>query len=286
MNLPSGQRQVRLSVARAGDGLFRVACSAPSDLSTPLESPEPGATVSEPALHITCDELLGALRELRPVLRKVRDQRATLSYRDGVARFALLEAEGRARADGDWPGSVQFAARVLAMFLRVPPAQDPVTVRFDGEKLRIANVAIKARWMDIAPEPLNLPVGATLLDLGRAGRSCSPAAIDAAGLTDRVSAIESEIQRELVKLAAQLPPADLSLAVLRRLAEDHMNGRPPASSGPRDMREEIALQERMAQLFPRPFRRLVSLGFSAAAFARGMIEAKRAASGGCRDEVE
>ena len=107
-------------------------------------------------------------------------------------------------AEGSWDGYAFVPAKLLHAAVRKLEDTAILHLRFEDGRFYLNTFSIPARWQDIAPPPVDLPIGASALEVLIINEIHPPAVIQSSGFAPRVEAEKSELNNRLNKVAELL----------------------------------------------------------------------------------
>ena len=109
---------------------------------------------------------------------------------------------------------------VLAM-AKHPPAIDPLTIRVEAGRLRIAGLSVPCEWQETGAAKLEIPIGTSLIEILRIGIQNTDEALEASGILEPIQDARRQCMSLIVKAANTLRP----LGVRRTDVKDLVNDR-------------------------------------------------------------
>ncbi len=102
-----------------------------------------GTAAGEYALAVDGKEFVRALKDIAKFKRR-RGGFVRFAYKDGELSIAMPDVTIRVTAQGNWPTEVTMVGEWVKRMARVPPPDDPVSVTYDGMRVRIGTTVIPA----------------------------------------------------------------------------------------------------------------------------------------------
>lgn len=178
----------------------------------------------ESNLSIAGTDLQAASQTLLRVIPARTAKSAELAFRfDGKYLTLLVTgAEETLAAAGTWPRIVMIPGRYLKILAKHPIRDSALTLWHKDSHLEIRGnktaLRIPARWEDISPLRIELPLDACERDVLRLQKHHPAASLISAGLVPRIEAAEAHLQTcidQAMKLLKEyrLPRADLESAI-------------------------------------------------------------------------
>jgi hypothetical protein len=188
----------------------------------PQQSARPIAV--EPSLSVTGPDLLAAAQVLLRVIPARTAKSSELAFRfDGTHLTLLMTgAEETLSASGYWPRLVIVPGRYLKILAKHPLRDAVLKLQHMDSHLVIRGektaLRVPARWEDISPLRIELPLDACERDVLRLLKHHPAASLTSAGLAPRIEAAEAHLQTcidQAMKLLKEyrLPRADLESAI-------------------------------------------------------------------------
>ena len=109
-------------------------------------------------LSVDRKHLLSGLKMFRGPLRKLRGSDTAILGYDG--QYFTIEGRGvmvLAQAFGAWPGNARINGSLIAAFVKIPPAGDPIIVTCDGEHVHFGPAKVGCAWQPVSKTLLGLP---------------------------------------------------------------------------------------------------------------------------------
>ncbi len=94
-------------------------------------------------LSVDRKEFVKALKDIARFRRR-RGGFTRFAYGDGELSTAMPDVTIRVTAQGNWPTEVTMVGEWVKRMAKVPPPDDPVSVTYDGMRVRIGTTVIPA----------------------------------------------------------------------------------------------------------------------------------------------
>jgi hypothetical protein len=117
------------------------------------------------AITVSCKELAEALAIVTIGIRKGTSSDARFSVADGFLDIMGPGATHSIEFRGTWPSAVLVDASLLKTIASRLPQDDPLSVRVENSRIFFGGFSIGAKVLDIAPEAVQLPIGASGPDI-------------------------------------------------------------------------------------------------------------------------
>src|SRR5436309_2527983 len=102
-----------------------------------------------------------ALRLFERRLRRLKGhERAILGFDGSYFTIEARDTTAIAQAVGAWPGNANVSASLLVALCAMPPAEDPIIVTCDGERVQFGPVKLSCRWQPVSDQLRELPPAA------------------------------------------------------------------------------------------------------------------------------
>lgn len=188
-------------------------------------SPQPARPIAvESSLSVTGTDLLAAAQVLLRVIPARTVKSSELAFRfDGTHLTLLMTgAEETLSASGYWPRLVIVPGRYLKILAKHPLHDAVLKLQCTDSRLVIRGertaLRVPARWEDISPLRIELPLDACERDVLRLQKHHPTASLTSAGLVPRIESAEAHLQTcidQVMKLLKEyrLPRADLESAI-------------------------------------------------------------------------
>jgi|GEM_PF-1661115 len=179
----------------------------------------------EPYLEVERYDLVSALRQLKVGLRRHAGQEARLSFDGHVLEVALQGVTSGVPARGRWRGTARVTARALASLVRLPPRDEHLVLKYSNGVIRIGRILLSARWQDIGPGAIEVPLNATMLDYLAIRETRSPAEIVASGLEKELDVLGVKAEKIIQRAARVLATLEIGAQELRVLFSHNLRRR-------------------------------------------------------------
>jgi hypothetical protein len=99
-------------------------------------------------LRVDRTQLIEGIRVLDGMVRHKRQAKAKLTFTDGVLSIKIANTTVDVHAAGEWPGAAKIGAQMLFISISSPPANDPVTLTVEGDRLFIERRSTLCEWVE------------------------------------------------------------------------------------------------------------------------------------------
>ena len=110
-------------------------------------------------LKVYRTELIESIRVLDGMVKRKRQAKAILTFKDGVLSIKIANTIEGVHAVGEWPGTAKIAAQMLFIWISSPSTADPVTLSVEGNRLIIERTSTLCEWVEskYCRQPAPLP---------------------------------------------------------------------------------------------------------------------------------
>jgi len=170
-------------------------------------------------LRVNRSDLAASLNMLRKTVKRKTKLDAVFTFEKGMLVVFLDGVAVETPAEGEFPGMVRIPGIKALTLFQVLPAEDPLTIAHDGERLYIGSFSMPCIWHNVEPNPIQLPIDAPLPVLLGLRLKYSDQEIFQSGLSNPLS--EAERKRKLLttKAANNLEPLGVTRAEVEKLVE-------------------------------------------------------------------
>lgn len=186
-------------------------------------------------LHVPLPEFkraMGRFKEYRRIAtsRKGRMRRdyapyALLAFNDGFLSFEAGDLVAAVRADGEWHGRAWFSARFLGVLGAVPPAEDPVRIRYVDGKLHISTLVLGCNWVRDGAQLVQQVVDPGPLDLLAMDRTVARAEVHGTDLGKRITAAKRRVGGAITRASKLLADLEVTKEQLWEMVEERIQAR-------------------------------------------------------------
>jgi hypothetical protein len=135
------------------------------------------------------------LKLLKISATTVWDGELMISFDGTDLHFVTQGMKTRIAGQGHWPGTARVAAKYFIPLIKLPPNEEPITLRVKDGKLRIETYSISCRWQTTVPMPIDLPLDAPPIEILRLRFKYSLDDLAGAGLLPKLGELENDIAR-------------------------------------------------------------------------------------------
>ena len=168
-------------------------------------------------------------RRIEPTRKGRRRQdyipNALLAFSDGFLSFEAGDLVAAVRADGEWHGRAWFSARFLGVLGAVPPAEDPVCVRYVDGKLHISTLIIGCDWDQDGARLVERAENPGPLDLLAMDRTVSRAEVHGTDLGKRITAAKRRVGGAITRASKLLADLEITKDELWEMVEARIQTR-------------------------------------------------------------
>jgi len=167
--------------------------------------------------------------DFRSVLKKLKIANKPMKYGEAVISFdsneLCFQAQGvevQIHAEGYWPGKARvslFNLNPLLRLLRLLPAQDPILIRYQDNKLFVQSYTMPCIWQDISPEFVEIPIDIPWTEILKLRYRYTEPQLISSGIMPKLVAAEDKLNNLIIAASKLLKPAGISEDDLHRLAE-------------------------------------------------------------------
>ena len=150
---------------------------------------------------------------------------ALLAFNGGFLSFEADDLVAAVRADGEWHGRAWFSARYLGVLGTVPPAEDPVRIRYVDGKLHISTLVLGCHWVQDGAQLVRQVVEPGPLDLLAMDRTVSRAEIHGTDLGKRITAAKRRVGGAITRASKLLVHLEITDEELWTMVEDRIQAR-------------------------------------------------------------
>jgi hypothetical protein len=170
-----------------------------------------------PEFTVSLADFKSALKLLKIAVMKDGDGELLITFDGTKLHFVVQGMETSISGQGHWPGTALVSAKYIIPLIKVPPDQDPVTLRFNDGKLKIQTYTLACKWQHISPIPIDVPMDARPIDILRLRFKYSLDDLAGAGLLTKIGELEKDVRKKIEKSAVLLEPYGISKDDLLRL---------------------------------------------------------------------
>jgi hypothetical protein len=175
---------------------------------------------------------MGRFKEYRRIepTRKGRSRQdyvphALVAFSGGFLSFEAGDLVAAVRADGEWHGRASFSARFLGVLGAVPPAEDPVCIRYADGKLHICTLVIGCDWDQDGARLVERAENPGPLDLLAMDRTVSRSEIHGTDLGKRITAAKRRVSGAITRASKLLADLEITSDELWTMVEDRIQAR-------------------------------------------------------------
>jgi hypothetical protein len=184
----------------------------------------PTADAGAAVLGFACLELplapfVAGVREAFRLLRVSQQGEAVVRYSAGELHVSCGGAQFSTPAGGRWPGEARVSASLWVALAKVPPTQDPLSMSVRDGRLRVGSSSAPCRWQKDGLARVEVPLGATLLDILRLGAQHDLDTLRQSGVDRVVTQARADADRRLQEAARKLAPLGIGLSQLNALLD-------------------------------------------------------------------
>ncbi len=166
---------------------------------------------------VSLADFKSALKILKVAITKNNDGELLITFDGSCLFFVTQGAETSISGQGYWPGTARVAAKYIIPLIKIPPENDPLTLRIIDGKLKIETYTIVCKWQDTSPVPIDVPMDARPIDILRLRFKYSLDDLTEAGLVTKIGELEKDVRKKIKKSAAMLNPYGITENDLLRL---------------------------------------------------------------------
>lgn len=159
------------------------------------------------ALSVACTGVRSAPAELR------------FDFKDGVLTIAGPGAEQALDAQGVWAGTALVRAQLMKTLANRLPEADPIRVEMQDRRIQFERLSFDARWLDIAPRPVDVTVRATSLEILAAAVDAPKARIMASPWSAGYDKAKADLVLAISRALTHLKPYGVTHADLETVTE-------------------------------------------------------------------
>ena len=178
-----------------------------------------------PEYTISLADFKSVLKLLKIPTRSAGNGEILISHDGTRLRFVMQGMETSISGQGHWPGTARVAAKYFLPLIKIPPDNDPVTLRFTEGRLKIETYSIACRWQVNCPVPIDLPIDAPAIDILRLRFQHSLEDLDGAGLLTKLGQLEKDVRIKIKRAAVLLKTYGITEEDITRLYEEALRRR-------------------------------------------------------------
>lgn len=120
-----------------------------------------------PEFTVALADFKSVLKLLKVSATTVWDGELMISFDGTDLHFVMQGMKTCIKGQGHWPGTALVAAKYFIPLIKLPPEDDPVTLRVKDGKFRIGTYTISCRWQSTVPVPIDLALDAPPIEILR-----------------------------------------------------------------------------------------------------------------------
>jgi len=133
-----------------------------------------------------------------------------ISFEGTDLHFVMQGMKTMIAGQGYWPGTARVSAKYSIPLIKLPPEEEPVTLRVKDGKLRIGTYSISCRWQTTVFVPIDLPLDAPPIETLRLRFKYPLDDLAGAGLLPKLGDLEQEARKKIKKAAGLLTSYGIS----------------------------------------------------------------------------
>lgn len=170
-------------------------------------------------LHVNQGELLEGLKQITKLVKKKKIGQGVITNENGKLVVYLEGISIEASAEGALPGMVRVDGTVIQKLSKVLPHDNPLTIQLDGEHLFIGSFSIPCHWANVEPNPVQIPMDASLTDILGLELRHSNDEIFKSSLSNKLSDALSERNKLISWAANKLAPLGVTTTDIEELVD-------------------------------------------------------------------
>lgn len=165
-------------------------------------------------LDLPLAPFVAGVREAFRAVRAAQSSESVVRFSGGELHVSCAGREFSTPASGRWPGEARVSASLWVALAKVPPTQDPLSIAVLDGRLRVGSSSTPCRWQKDGLARVDVPLGATLLDILRLGVRHDPDMLRQSGVDRVITQARADADRRLKEAARMLSPLGISLPQL------------------------------------------------------------------------
>jgi hypothetical protein len=166
------------------------------------------------SLDLPLAPFVAGVREAFRAVRAAQSSESVVRFSGGELRVSCGGREFSTPASGRWPGEARVSASLWVALAKVPPTQDPLSISVRAGRLHVGPSSAPCRWQKDGLARVEVPLGASLLDILRLGAQHDPDTLRQSGVDRVVTQARADADRRLKDAARTLAPLGISLPQL------------------------------------------------------------------------
>jgi hypothetical protein len=175
-----------------------------------------------PEFTISLADLKAVLKQLKLVMKSVKKADVLITYDGTNLNIGTQGFDTSITGQGYWPGSAHVDLGSFLPLIKVPPQDDPVTLKYKDDRFWIQSFSLPAMWQHILPVTVDLPLDAGPKDILRLRFKYSEEDIEKAGLLPRLEELEKAVSVKITAAARMLSQYGITPVDIKRVYEDVM----------------------------------------------------------------
>jgi len=174
---------------------------------------------AEPTLTVDRAEFGRGIRLVTKEVDRKLPIEVRFDYAEGQLRLHGHGAVASLPAKGTWGGSAFVSGRALGRLASRLPRTPLLKLGVKAGRLYIGTFAFSARWQDLGPSPVTLPIGASGLDVLTVDAAHPRAVVASSGLEQAVEMAQAELERRTAEAAGLLSSYGVKAEDLQKLVQ-------------------------------------------------------------------
>lgn len=170
-------------------------------------------------LKVNRKDMIDGVNRLRKAAKPKKTMEAVLSFDGGDFVVFVNGVSINASASGSFPGLVRIPATKFINLSQFLPAEDPLPIGHDGERLYIGTLSIPCTWHNVQGHAVQLPIDASLPLLLGLRLKYSDQEIFQSGYSNLLGEAEYKAKLLITKAANVLEPLGIERADVETLVD-------------------------------------------------------------------
>ena len=175
-----------------------------------------------PEFTVSLADFKAVLKQFKLVMKSVKTGDVHLSFDGSRMNITMQGLDTSITGQGYWPGTARVALRLILPLAKMPPENDPVTIRFKDAKMYVGSYSMPASWQHISPQTIELPLDAKPNDILRLRFRYSEAQILSSGFMPKLEELEKEAIVKITNAARLLKQYGVTPVDIKRAYEEAM----------------------------------------------------------------
>jgi len=171
-------------------------------------------------LKVNRKQLLDGLNLLRKTAKPKENMQAVLSFEKNNFIVFVNGFSIEASAEGEFPGLVRIPGAQAITLSRVLPAEEPLSIAHDKNRLYIGTFSMPCLWHNVNPQPIQLPIDAPLPTLLGLRLRYTDQEIFESGYSNPLGEAERKRKMLITKASNALQPLGVKRSDVEKLVDD------------------------------------------------------------------